>query len=156
ALAVFAAADAGLCKSGTTTLEAALADMPMAIAYRLHPVSFAIAIRMLRVPYVGLVNLIAEREVSPEFLQGAVRPDALADAVLPLLDPASAAARRQREGLALVRERLGPPNGWPRSPRSSWGERRARGAGCDAARGGAGGRSRRHMALSGAGLGTCG
>jgi lipid-A-disaccharide synthase len=109
ALAVFAAADAGLCKSGTTTLEAALADMPMAIAYRLHPVSFAIAIRMLRVPYVGLVNLIAEREVSPEFLQGAVRPDALADAVLPLLDPASAAARRQREGLALVRERLGPP-----------------------------------------------
>src|SRR2546427_3781399 len=50
---VFAAADAGLCKSGTTTLEAALADVPMAIAYRLNPVSFAIAIRVLRVPHVG-------------------------------------------------------------------------------------------------------
>src|SRR5207302_279773 len=108
-LAVFAAADAGLCKSGTTTLEAALADVPMAIAYRLNPVSFAIAIRVLQVPHVGLVNLIAEREVAPEFLQGAVTPAALADAVLPLLDPASEAARRQREGLALVRERLGPP-----------------------------------------------
>ena len=108
-LAVFAAADAGLCKSGTTTLEAALADVPMAIAYRLNPVSFAIAIRVLQVPHVGLVNLIAEREVAPEFLQGAATPAALADAVLPLLDPASAAARRQREGLALVRERLGPP-----------------------------------------------
>jgi len=108
-LAVFAAADAGLCKSGTTTLEAALADMPMVIAYRLSQVSFMIAIRMLRVPHVGLVNLIAEREVAPEYLQGAATPDVLARAVLPLLDPASAAARAQREGLALVRDRLGPP-----------------------------------------------
>jgi lipid-A-disaccharide synthase len=108
-LTVFAAADAGLCKSGTTTLEAALADVPMAIAYRLNPLSFAIAIRVLEVPHVGLVNLIAEREVAPEFLQHRATPQVLADAVLPLLDPASDAARRQREGLALVRERLGPP-----------------------------------------------
>src|SRR5947207_9672615 len=108
-LTVFAAADAGLCKSGTTTLEAALADVPMVIAYRLNPVSFAIAIRMLRVPHVGLVNLIAGREVSPELLQGAVTPAALANAVLPLLDPDGDAARRQREGLGLVRQRLGPP-----------------------------------------------
>jgi lipid-A-disaccharide synthase len=106
---VFAAADAGLCKSGTTTLEAALADVPMVIAYRLHPVSFAIAIRVLRVPHIGLVNLIAGREVAPELLQGKVTAPALADAVLPLLDPASAAARGQRAGLALVRDRLGLP-----------------------------------------------
>ena len=108
-LTVFAAADAGLCKSGTTTLEAALADVPMVIAYRLNPLSFALAIRMLQVPHVGLVNLIAEREVSPELLQGAATPRALAAAVLPLLNPESDAARRQREGLALVRRRLGPP-----------------------------------------------
>ena len=108
-LPVFAAADAGLCKSGTTTLEAALADLPMVIAYRLNPVSFALAIRLLRVPHVGLVNLIAGREVSPEFLQGAATARALAAAVLPLLDSDSEAARRQREGLALVRERLGLP-----------------------------------------------
>ncbi len=108
-LTVFAAADAGLCKSGTTTLEAALADVPMVIAYRLNPVSFAIAIRMLQVPHVGLVNLIAGREVSPELLQGAVTPGALANAVLPLLDPDSDVTRRQREGLELVRQRLGPP-----------------------------------------------
>jgi len=108
-LPVFAAADAGLCKSGTTTLEAALVDLPMVIAYRLNPVSFAIAIRLLRVPHVGLVNLIAGREVAPEFLQRAATPRALAAALLPLLDRESGAARRQREGLALVRERLGPP-----------------------------------------------
>lgn len=106
---VFAAADAGLCKSGTSTLEAALADMPMVIAYRLNPVSFRIAMRLLHVPHVGLVNLIAGREVAPEFLQGAATPVALAGAVLPLLDARSPGACRQREGLALVRERLGPP-----------------------------------------------
>ncbi len=108
-LPVFAAADAGLCKSGTTTLEAALADVPMVIAYRLNPVSFAIAMRLLRVPRVGLVNLIAGYEVSPEYLQTAVTPRALAAAALPLLDPDSESARRQRAGLARVREQLGPP-----------------------------------------------
>ncbi|HYT69785.1 MAG TPA: lipid-A-disaccharide synthase [Gemmatimonadales bacterium] len=106
---VFGAADAGLCKSGTTTLEAALADLPMVIAYRLNAVSYAIAMRVLRVPHVGLVNLIAGGEVAPEFLQGAVTPPALAAAALALLDPQGDAARRQRDGLAVVRERLGPP-----------------------------------------------
>ena len=108
-VSVFAAADAGLCKSGTSTLEAALADMPMVIAYRLNPVSFRIAMRVIHVPHVGLVNLIAGREVAPELLQSAATPAALAEAVLPLLEPRSVAACRQREGLALVRERLGPP-----------------------------------------------
>src|SRR5437667_388866 len=75
-LPVFAAADAGLCKSGTTTLEAALADLPMVVAYRLNPVSNFIATRVLRVPWVGLVNLIAGYEVAPEFLQRAARPGA--------------------------------------------------------------------------------
>jgi lipid-A-disaccharide synthase len=106
---VFAAADAGLCKSGTTTLEAALADLPMAIAYRMNGLSYFIARRLLQVPRVGLVNLVAEREVAPELLQGQATPRALAQAVLPLLDRDGAAARSQREGLAQVRERLGPP-----------------------------------------------
>jgi lipid-A-disaccharide synthase len=106
---VFAAADAGLCKSGTTTLEAALADVPMAIAYRLNPVSHFIARRLLQVPWVGLVNLVAGYEVAPELLQSQATPARLADAVLPLLDSDGPAARRQRVGLATVRERLGPP-----------------------------------------------
>src|SRR5207247_7211522 len=141
---VFAAADAGLCKSGTTTLEAALADVPMAIAYRLNPVSFAIAIRVLRVPHVGLVNLIAGQEVAPEFLQGAVTPQALAETILPLLDPAGAAARRQRQGLALVRDRLGPPGAADRVAALA-----AELVGCRWAWGGAsGGRSQRRGRLA--------
>ena len=106
---VFAAADAAICKSGTTTLEAALADLPMVITYRLHPLSNFIAMRLLRVPWVGLVNLVAGELLCPELIQGAARPRTLADGVLPLLDLDHPATRRQRAGLATVRERLGRP-----------------------------------------------
>ncbi len=106
---VLAAADAGLCKSGTTTLEAALAGMPMVVGYRLHPASYALARRLVRVPHVGLVNLIAGREVAPELLQTHAAPKALAEAALPLLDGAGPAARRQRAGFEAVRAALGRP-----------------------------------------------
>ena len=108
-LLVFAAADAGICKSGTTTLEAAVADVPMVITYRVHPISSFIAFRLIQVPWVGLVNLVAGYEVAPEFLQSRATPDMLADGVLPLLDQSNPVTRRQREGLQLVRERLGAP-----------------------------------------------
>jgi lipid-A-disaccharide synthase len=108
-LLVFAAADAGICKSGTTTLEAAIADVPMVITYRVHPISSFIAFRVLRVPWVGLVNLVAGYEVAPEFLQRRATAERLADGVLPLLDAANPVTQRQREGLRLVRERLGAP-----------------------------------------------
>ena len=108
-LSVFAAADAGICKSGTTTLEAAIADLPMVITYRVHAISSFIARRVVKVRWVGLVNLVAGYEVAPEFLQGNATGEGLANAVLPLLDADNPITRRQREGLQLVRERLGPP-----------------------------------------------
>lgn len=108
-LAVFAAATAAIAKSGTTTLEAALGDTPMVIAYRTHLVTYLIARRILNVRWVGLVNLVGEREIAPELLQRDATPVRLADAVLELLDPGSGAAKRQREGLAEVRRRLGGP-----------------------------------------------
>ena len=106
---VFAASDAGICKSGTTTLEAAIADVPMVITYRVHPISSFIAFRVLRVPWVGLVNLVAGYEVAPELLQRRATADTLAESVLPLLDADHPVTRRQREGLRIVRERLGAP-----------------------------------------------
>jgi lipid-A-disaccharide synthase len=101
------AADAALCKSGTSTLEAALSGTPMVIAYRASPVSFWLARRLVRVPHVGLVNLVADRKVAPEFLQSAAQPDRLHDALLPLFDVSGDAARRQVEAFNEVRTRLG-------------------------------------------------
>jgi lipid-A-disaccharide synthase len=108
-LPVFSAADAAIAKSGTTTLEAALAGTPMVVAYRAHPFTFWLSQRLLTIPYVSLVNLVAEREVVPELLQDAVTAERLAEAVRPLLDPAHPATIAQREGLREVRSRLGSP-----------------------------------------------
>ena len=106
---VFAASDAALAKSGTTTLEAALADVPMVVAYKVHPLTWQMFQRLRTVEWVSLVNLVAEREVVPEMLQDRAEAGALADALGPLLDPRDPRTVAQREGLALVRQRLGAP-----------------------------------------------
>jgi lipid-A-disaccharide synthase len=109
---LFAASDAALTKSGTSTLELALAGVPMAVTYRVNPISAAIARRLIRVPYVAMVNLLAGRALAPELLQKDCNPRALADTVLGLLrDPATAEA--QQAGFRQVIEQLRPAAGAP-------------------------------------------
>jgi lipid-A-disaccharide synthase len=79
------AADAVLVASGTATLEAALLQRPMVIAYRLAPATFAIARRMVKTPWVGLPNVLAGDFIVPEFLQQEATPENLAQALLNLL-----------------------------------------------------------------------
>jgi lipid-A-disaccharide synthase len=104
---LFTAADAALAKSGTTTLEAALAGVPMVVAYKVHPLSWAVFQRVRTVKWVSLVNLVAGREVVPEMLQDRARAPGLASALRPLLDPEDPRSVAQRTALAQVRERLG-------------------------------------------------
>lgn len=104
---LFAAVNVALAKSGTTTLEAALADTPMVVAYKVHPVTYAMFQRVRTVRWISLVNLVAGREVVPEILQDRATARALMSAVRPLLRPNDPGTIAQREGLALVRERLG-------------------------------------------------
>lgn len=108
-MTLLAAADAALAKSGTTTLEAALAGTPMVVAYRVHPLSWAVFQRVRTVRWVSLVNLVAEQEIVPEMLQHHASAPELAAALRPLLNPADPRTVAQREGLALVRRRLGEP-----------------------------------------------
>jgi lipid-A-disaccharide synthase len=91
----FAAAEAALVKSGTSTLELALAGVPMVVAYRMNPISGAIAKLLVKIPFAGLVNLLAGREVAPELLQENCTPPRLEAALGRLLtDPTEAAAQR--------------------------------------------------------------
>jgi len=106
---VLAAADAALAKSGTTTLEAAMADVPMVVSYRVHPLTYRLAQRLITVQWVSLVNLIANRSVVPELLQGDSTPARLAEAIAPLLDADHPARLAQLAGLAEVRQRVGGP-----------------------------------------------
>ena len=91
----FAASAAALTKSGTSTLELAMAGVPMVVTYRVNPLTAAIARRLVTVRYASLVNLLAGREVVPELIQEACTPERLADGAAQLLDdPAVAAAQR--------------------------------------------------------------
>ncbi|MBA1244744.1 lipid-A-disaccharide synthase [Pseudomonas japonica] len=81
-----AACDAVLIASGTATLEALLYKRPMVVAYRLAPLTWWLLKRMVTSPYVSLPNLLAQRALVPEILQDAATPEALAEALLPLLD----------------------------------------------------------------------
>ena len=102
------AADVALCKSGTTTLEAAIAECPMAVGYRTGALSYAIARRVVRIPHIALVNVVAGRELVPEFVQGALRPPRVADALERMLTDAGHRATIVA-GLRDVRAALGTP-----------------------------------------------
>lgn len=102
-------ATAALCKSGTVTLELALAGVPMVVGHRLSPLTYAIARGLVKVEHVSLVNLVAGQRLVPELLQHEMSPRGLADGVLPFLEPGSTDRKRVVEGLVGVRERLGTP-----------------------------------------------
>jgi lipid-A-disaccharide synthase len=110
-------ADAAIVKSGTSTLQAALAGTPMVVAYRMSRLSFALARRLVRVPHVGLVNLVAGERIVPELLQDEATPAALCDAILPFVGPRHPARRKALDDLARVRERLHSPDGQRASDR---------------------------------------
>jgi lipid-A-disaccharide synthase len=105
---ILRAADAGLCKSGTTTLEAAISDCPMAVGYRTGGLSYQIAKRVVKIPYIALVNVVAGRQVVREFIQDALRPVSIANELERLL--ADGAYRETvLAGLHDVRDKLGTP-----------------------------------------------
>ena len=104
---VLRAADAAMCKSGTTTLEAAVALCPMVVAYRTSGFTYAMARRLVKIPFIGLVNVVAGREVAKEFVQEALVPADIADALEPLLHHESSARAAMIRELATVRDSLG-------------------------------------------------
>lgn len=104
-----AAADCALCKAGTATLEAALVGVPSVVVYRTDAWSYWVARRVTRVPFVGLVNLLAGRAVVPELIQRNARVEPIVGAALPLLDPEGGPARLQRAAYESVRAQLGGP-----------------------------------------------
>jgi lipid-A-disaccharide synthase len=105
---VWRAADAALSKSGTSTLEAAVAGCPLAIAYRTGAITYALAKRVVKIPHIGLVNVVAGRGLAREFIQGELYPSAVADAIQPLIE-GGAEREAMLSGLAEVRARLGEP-----------------------------------------------
>lgn len=118
-------ARAALVCSGTATVETALLKCPLIVVYRTAWLTYWLGRMLIRVKWIGMVNLILGRTLCPEFIQGAARPDAMAVALEPLIadTPARQAQLAGMEEVAtalvgaspvksagrLVAEALGPP-----------------------------------------------
>jgi lipid-A-disaccharide synthase len=100
-------AGVGVVCSGTATLEAAFFAMPMCVVYKVAWLTWAVAKRLVRVPFIGMPNVLADREIAREFLQGAAQPDAIAEEMLRLLRDPEAYTAAERD-LAAVIAGLGP------------------------------------------------
>jgi lipid-A-disaccharide synthase len=98
--------DIALVASGTATLEAAIMEVPMVITYRVSSISYWIARRVVKVPHVGLVNLIAGEEIVPELIQNQVTPLALAETALSIMQDEHRKTEMVK-GLRRVKEKLG-------------------------------------------------
>jgi len=112
-LDVFAASNAALAKSGTVTLELALANVPMVVAYRVSPITAFLVRRMgVSVSHASLVNLLAGREVVPERLQEDCTPEKLAASVDEILRSETVRASQQQAFKDVMRA-LGDPTPSP-------------------------------------------
>lgn len=105
---VMGRARAAITKSGTITLQLAIADVPMVVGYRLHGLTFRILRRLVTLDRVALVNLVADERVVAECLQDEMTPERLATEAGALLEDGPH-RREVLRGLAEVRSRLGKP-----------------------------------------------
>lgn len=78
--------DVAMVSSGTATLETAVMGVPMVVVYKLSSISYWVGKMFIRVPYVGLVNLIGKEEVAPELIQGDMTAGRLAHEVQAILE----------------------------------------------------------------------
>ena len=106
--------------SGTATVEAALSGTPFVIVYRVSPMTWKLGRPLLKVPYVGMPNLILGRKAIPELLQDEFTPENVAKELRPLLEDGPAREKMVQD-LAEVRERLqaGPNSGLPAAERAA-------------------------------------
>jgi len=105
---VFDRADFLVAASGTVTLEAALAGIPMVIIYIVSAVSYILGKSLAKVKYAGLANLIAGREIIPELLQWEANPENISEKACNILEDEQKMERMRRELLG-TREMLGGP-----------------------------------------------
>jgi lipid-A-disaccharide synthase len=108
--AVLSCCDAVVTCSGTATLEVALLGVPMVIVYQLAPLSYWLGRLLVRVPHIGLANIIAGKGIVPELIQHQVTPAAITAEIGRLLNDADYAGAMRAE-LARVREKLGEGGG---------------------------------------------
>jgi len=105
---VMAVSDVLLVASGTATLQAAVVGTPMILLYKTTPVTYRLARWLIRVKWIGLVNLVAGRSVVPEIIQDEATAERLSREVRRLLSDRGAYSK-MKDDLRDVRQSLGEP-----------------------------------------------
>lgn len=100
----FAVANVALAKSGTNTLEIAAACTPMVVAYKINYFSFLIVKALIKIRYASLINIIAGKEIIPEFLQTNCQDQKIADAILELLSNPKTANEQTKQSQEILKE----------------------------------------------------
>ena len=100
--------DAAVVASGTATLQTALYGKPMVIIYRLSPLTYAIGRLLVKVSHIGMVNLVAGREVVPELLQERASPENISSLIFKMFSDKTYYSKVVAE-LEQVREMMGQP-----------------------------------------------
>ena len=95
-------AGAGMVCSGTATLESTFFGLPMVIIYKVAWLTWAVGKRLVKIPWLGLPNVLAGREIAREFLQDAAQPEPIAREILHLLEDTSAREGQQRAQAAVI------------------------------------------------------
>ncbi len=103
---VMRAADVGLVASGTATLETALIGTPMIVMYIVNAINYSIMKRLIRIPDISLVNIVAQKRIVPEYLQHEAQPEIMAGDLVSLLSDAGRRDHMKIE-LALVKQKMG-------------------------------------------------
>jgi len=88
--------------SGTMSLACALSGIPGTIVYRLNPLSYWLGRLLVKIPYIGIANLLLKRPLHLEFIQGAAKPKGLAEQILTALDDPQA-SKAAAEGASELR-----------------------------------------------------
>lgn len=102
--------DAVMTTSGTATLEIALLDVPMVICYKLAALTYWLGKRLVKIPFIGLPNIVADKAIIKELIQHEATPENLAAEILHILNDADYAAQ-MRANLQHVKQQLGQGGG---------------------------------------------
>jgi lipid-A-disaccharide synthase len=103
-----ASSDAAIVSSGTATLETGCLGVPLVVVYKVSPLTYLIARRLVTISNIGLINIIAGRTIAPEFVQRHARPERIADEIVRFLTDAALHESVRRQ-LGEVRAKLGSP-----------------------------------------------
>ena len=107
---ILKSADAAIVASGTAALETAIFGVPHIITYRVNPLTWFIGKALVKLPFIGMANILSGKEIIPEFLQSDMQPEKIESALIPLLEMGSVERDKQIAEMREVTDKLNGSN----------------------------------------------